>query len=539
MVSALPVIGTMLDAVDIVVLIHMLRVMLARVFIRVVVTHVMGALRLHIVVLTVLLAPEVTLISNVRLVVAQVPISLFEVSRRVVLFAMHHDPLAMNILGMRVLERSYFRGQVVSGKVSFLATLRRSRSCLFLLYLGKVMHLFIEEGSIGTKVLLGISFCGRWFLVMVWVVVVRILRNFCIMLVLVRTAVSELFFRLERVMRHRISVRCVRISVPGISLVAIFLTRLAVTVARIRTIWVWSSTIGRHKTTFEALVKRNAMFTTHMAVVLLSTDVKVLITLLGLLALCRGVLRHGFGLNGQDLRRLKSVDTVKLFGFVGLHLEHKMAVVDIGLRGAECRRISIKGSVIALMPARGIKSVKLIAPLELEALRVRVISVGLDEVILDSPGHVLGIKALAPGLKRWSPEVHHDALGLDSQLYRLFVLLDAAHFLVVDRPGNKLRGPLKRIHMPVILGIEVGLVVVRLMLRLAITVDHIHRERVLLNRGNDLDVKFIPPTGIKVGAVPVSEEGSDCALLVGSSHAGDKLAVSELLVASNGTRFKL
>lgn len=79
-----PVIWVVLDAVGIVMFVDMLRVMLALILVAVVVTHVVSPLRLNIVVLTMLLASEVTLILKVGLMIVHVPVSLVEVSIGVV-----------------------------------------------------------------------------------------------------------------------------------------------------------------------------------------------------------------------------------------------------------------------------------------------------------------------------------------------------------------------------------------------------------------------------------------------------------------------
>ena len=79
----------------------------------------------------------------------------------------------------------------------------------------------------------------------------------------------------------------------------------------------------------------------------------------------------------------------------------------------------------------------------------------------------------------------------------------------------------------------------RLTLVLTISIDHIHGEWVLSNGRDDLDVELVPAARVEVGTVPISEEGSNCALLIGRLHPGNELAVSELLEASHSTRLEL
>ena len=63
---------------------------------------------------------------------------------------------------------------------------------------------------------------------------------------------------------------------------------------------------------------------------------------------------------------------------------------------------------------------------------------------------------------------------------------------------------------------------------------HIHAERVVLHRGHDLDVELVPLSWCEVRAIPVSEEGGDCSLLIGGLHARHELAVTELFVGRYG-----
>ena len=68
------------------------------------------------------------------------------------------------------------------------------------------------------------------------------------------------------------------------------------------------------------------------------------------------------------------------------------------------------------MPPASIEGFEVISPVEVERLCMLVVRVGLDVIVHDIPWHVFGIQALSPGLKCGCPEVHHDGLGLGSQL---------------------------------------------------------------------------------------------------------------------------
>lgn len=103
----LPVIWVVFDAVDIVVLVDMLGVVFALILDAIVVTHMVSLLRLHIVVLTMLLASEVTLVLKVGLMIVQVPVSLVEVSLGVVFLTLSQGLGLFQVLGMSFLVRSH------------------------------------------------------------------------------------------------------------------------------------------------------------------------------------------------------------------------------------------------------------------------------------------------------------------------------------------------------------------------------------------------------------------------------------------------
>ena len=101
-VIGLPIVGELLNTVLIVVCSKMLRIVLTLVLIRVVVTHVMSALRLHVVILTVLFSFVVTMGADIGLMSWQVPIAHVEVSTWVMLAAMEHDLIMVKLLRVSV-----------------------------------------------------------------------------------------------------------------------------------------------------------------------------------------------------------------------------------------------------------------------------------------------------------------------------------------------------------------------------------------------------------------------------------------------------
>ena len=105
MMIALPVIGSVLDAVHVVMVVHLLGVMFTLILVRVVVSHVVRAFWLNVMVLSMLFTSEMAFVTQVRLMITQVPVTLFEVSRRVMLLTMHHYYLSVHVLRVRVLIR--------------------------------------------------------------------------------------------------------------------------------------------------------------------------------------------------------------------------------------------------------------------------------------------------------------------------------------------------------------------------------------------------------------------------------------------------
>ena len=84
-------------------------------------------------------------------------------------------------------------------------------------------------------------------------------------------------------------------------------------------------------TTIGAVLGCHHVRALHVAVVLLSTDIVVLILGSSLLALGSGVLVSWLSLDGFDLGVLESVNAMDVFGVIRLHLEDELAVLDVGL----------------------------------------------------------------------------------------------------------------------------------------------------------------------------------------------------------------
>ena len=219
----------------------------------------------------------------------------------------------------------------------------------------------------------------------------------------------------------------------------------------------------------------------NVAVVLLSSNVVVLVALLGLLAHSHGVLWSGLCHNWLNLSGLEAMSTMEVLKVIWLHLQHKVALVNVGLAGTESSAIGIKSGVVRLVPPVSVEGREVIPPVEVETFRLEIVSVGLNVVVHDVPRHILRVEALAPRLKSGRPEVHHDRLGLAGELYGGIVLGDPTHLFVVDRPRDKIGGPCHLIDVPVAFGVEAGAIIVSFVLCVSITIDNIHREGVLLD----------------------------------------------------------
>jgi len=157
-----------------------------------------------------------------------------------------------------------------------------------------------------------------------------------------------------------ISLGSVRVCVSHV-LAVVTAMRGLISVAREFLVLIWVS-----RSVSELFLLAN-VFTAHAAIVFLSSNIVVLVTLSGFLAFLSTVLgsRHGHGV--LDLRMIKSVLTVDVTIMIRLHLQHKLSFFDKGLRGAERGGVCIESGVVTLVPAACVKGVEVITPVEIEA----------------------------------------------------------------------------------------------------------------------------------------------------------------------------
>lgn len=197
-----PVVRSMLDSMCVVVLIDMLWMVFTIVKVRVIVTKVMISLWLHIVVLTMVLSREVTLIVEMRYMVFELPVALLEVCIGVMLVAVDELSHVRHVVQVSCLIRGHLvvhvilRREVIYGVILASTLLLRLRLApllsrltlhwltallrrlttllllrLLLLGLWLTVHLFVEEGGFWAQVLLSLGLGLRWLWMMVWVLV--------------------------------------------------------------------------------------------------------------------------------------------------------------------------------------------------------------------------------------------------------------------------------------------------------------------------------------------------------------------------------
>ena len=205
-----PVIWTVLNSMSIVMLVHVLRVMLTIVTIRVVVAEVMVTLWFNVMVFTVFFTSEMALVAQMRHMVLQVPVSLLEVSIWVMFESMDklsHMGLLMfvimlewsllgfnMIIGREILDIIFALGRfallALLGLLTLfllLLTLRcglallLTLSCGLALLFGRllnllllVVHFLVVKSGLGSHMLLSFSLSLGWLRVVIWVMMVRI-----------------------------------------------------------------------------------------------------------------------------------------------------------------------------------------------------------------------------------------------------------------------------------------------------------------------------------------------------------------------------
>ena len=422
-----PVVWLEFDAVRVMMLIEVLRAVLPVILQRVVVAEMMVTFRLDIVVLTVFLSSEVSVIVKMRNMILQIPVTLLKMS------------IGMTKRTMGQLFHVKIIKRVVELEWSDLTGSWKAKSLI---------------GALTTLLLLLLL----WLLLLLLLLGLLLLGLLLLSLLATEHSWSSLSLSWALRLALEVIVEAKLSSERRIVLSAVL--RMLV-VSRVQL-----TVISSHRAESGDLV--GVSFALKRTVMSTQGDILVLGS-------------SGLSLHRFNCRAHHMMLTVKLLKIVWLHLEHKLAVVDVALLGAEGRAIGIKSGVVRLMPSIGVEGVEFISPVELEALSRNIIGVRLNIVILYIPRHILIVKIGAPRLKGWRPEVHHHRLRPSSQLDRRVIAADATNDLVINGPLDEVRSPSHLVDVPVILRVEIVTVVVALVLGLSIAVDHIHGERILLH----------------------------------------------------------
>ena len=82
------------------------------------------------------------------------------------------------------------------------------------------------------------------------------------------------------------------------------------------------------------------------------------------------------------------MSTMEVLKDIWLHLQHEVALIDIGLAGAESCAIGIESGVVRFVPPVGIKGCEVVPPVEVETLSIIIVSIGLNVVVHDVPRHI-------------------------------------------------------------------------------------------------------------------------------------------------------
>ena len=132
------------------------------------------------------------------------------------------------------------------------------------------------------------------------------------------------------------------------------------------------------------------------------------------------------------------------------------------------------------------------------------------------------------------PEVHPDRLCLVKEIDSL----DAcggqmANLMPVNRERYVFWRPLHLVSMPVIMWNKMTGVVMVFQLIVTIAENHSGTHRILVDRGDNLDIELIPSAWVEVRPIPVRKERGNGALTIGSLHPRHKFSISEFLVAGD------
>ena len=115
--------------------------------------------------------------------------------------------------------------------------------------------------------------------------------------------------------------------------------------------------------------------------------------------------------------------------------------------------------------------------MEVEFVVFWVVSENFNIVVEEVPRHIRGIQALSPNMELWRPEVHSEGLFLAHTLDNVAVR-HVSDLVSIDRHSDVVRGPFKRVGVPLITRVKPMNVLVCLSLVVALAAkDYICGER--------------------------------------------------------------
>ncbi len=126
-----------------------------------------------------------------------------------------------------------------------------------------------------------------------------------------------------------------------------------------------------------------------VAMMLLLKDIVVLVRFLGFVALHSCVLISWLALDGFQRGWLMFQTWVPFDRLIRLHLEDEISTVNVRLGGFESGGVGVECGIVTLVPSVGVKSDELISPVEVESLGLRIVSISLNVIKHQVPGHVL------------------------------------------------------------------------------------------------------------------------------------------------------
>lgn len=457
-----PVIWVVLDSVSVVVVHGVRWVVLKLIIVAVVGSVVAISTSVDVVVVTVVLTGEVSVVTQVWLMSLQVPVSSIEVSEGVGVISVEWNGVVWVLVGLVLIWSQIVVWNIPSG-VHIISVVGADwvvewgtvvLSTEWIVGVVVLLSMDIMVSSEVLSVLLSLWLLALWlwlslllFLWLGWLLVLHEVK-------VVRVSISVRVWSISRVVPW-VSI-VATISWEGTVVSSSWISEVTISM------WVWVLTV---EVVGLLLIVGEGVWWGSVSVVEV-----VLVSLVDHAVLLVGWLGHDW----EDVGWGPHVSSVQFRVEIWLHLEDKVSIQDIGLSGTEGSAVGIKGGVIRFVPSVGVEGVEVILPVEIKSLSLGVVGVGLNVVVHHIPWHVLVIEAFAPRVEGWGPEVHHDRLTLVHVFDSWVLSSDSSDLLSIERPGDVVWSPGHLVDVPLVLWIKAAVVVMGLALAVAISVDDVH-----------------------------------------------------------------